>query len=61
MDSAHHVIRIHSIQEPGVQNAFDDVAGTVHQSLGGGDGGGGGGGGGGGEGFTRIRPRCSLR
>jgi hypothetical protein len=33
MDSARHVIGCHLTQETGVQNAFDDVASTIHQSL----------------------------
>jgi hypothetical protein len=36
MDSARHVIGCHSTQETRVQNACDDVASTIHQSLAGG-------------------------
>ena len=34
MDSTRHVIGCHSTQESRVQHAFDDVASTIHQSLG---------------------------
>ena len=33
MDSARHVIRCHSTQAKRVQNALDDVASIIHQSL----------------------------
>ena len=33
MDSAHHVIGCRLTQETRVQNALDDMASTVHQSL----------------------------
>ena len=33
MDSACHVMGCHITQEIRVQNAFDDVASTIHQSL----------------------------
>jgi len=33
MDGALHVIGYHLTQQTRVQNAFDDVANTVHQSL----------------------------
>ena len=34
MDSARHVIGCHVTPETRVQNAFDDVASTIHQALG---------------------------
>jgi len=34
MDGARHVIGCHLTPEPRVQNAFDDVASTIHQFLG---------------------------
>jgi len=37
MDSARHVMGCHSTQRKRLQNAFDDVASPVHQSLVGGD------------------------
>ena len=33
MDSARHVMGCHLTQSMRVQNAFDDVASTIHQSL----------------------------
>jgi hypothetical protein len=36
MDSARHVMGCRLTQETRVQNAFDDVESTIHQSLGGG-------------------------
>ena len=34
MDSARHVVGCHLTQQTRVQNGFDDVASTIHQSLG---------------------------
>jgi len=36
MDSARHLIGSHFTKQTRVQNAFDDVASAIHQSLGGG-------------------------
>ena len=33
MGSARHVIGSHLAQETRVENAFDDVVGTIHESL----------------------------
>jgi hypothetical protein len=37
MDSARHVIGCRLTHETSFQNAFDDVASTVHKALSGGD------------------------